>query len=51
MMQYLLIGVAALVIVNGQSLEALVPSGQAADYLVAVGVALLLKPWLQGHFE
>lgn len=51
MVQYILIGLAALVVVNGPSLEALGPSGQMMDYIVAIGVALLLKPWLQGHFE
>jgi hypothetical protein len=51
MVQYILIGLATLAVVNGQSLESLAPSGQMVDYLVAIGVALLLKPWLQGHFE
>ena len=51
MVQYICIGLAALAVVNGPSLEALAPSGPLVDYMVAIGVALLLKPWLQGHFE
>jgi hypothetical protein len=51
MVQYISIGLAALAVVNGPSLESLVSSGPMMDYMVAIGVALLLKPWLQGHFE
>jgi hypothetical protein len=47
----MLLGLAALAVVSGPSLESLAPSGPMVDYLVAIGVALLLKPWLQGHFE
>ena len=40
MVTYLLFGLAALAVVNGPSLESM-----------AVVVALMLKPWLQGHLE
>jgi hypothetical protein len=32
-------------------LEALTFSGAAMEYVVAFGVALLLKPWLETHLE
>jgi hypothetical protein len=32
-------------------LEKLAFGGLATDYLVAFGVALLLKPWLENHLE
>jgi hypothetical protein len=51
MVQYILVAVAALLVVNGSSIESLSASGQIVDYVVAIGVALMLKPWLQGHFE
>ncbi len=51
MLQYLLILMAALTVVGGPSLESLASAGPMMDYVVAVGVALMLKPWLQGHFE
>jgi len=51
MLQYLLIVLAAVAIIGGPSLESLSASGPMMDYVVAVGVALMLKPWLQGHFE
>jgi hypothetical protein len=50
MFQYLLIVLAAFAVVGGPSLEA-VTAGPMLDYVVAVGIALMLKPWLQGHFE
>jgi hypothetical protein len=51
MIHYILVGLAALVVVNAPSLESLAASGPTADYIVAVGVALMLKPWLQGHLD
>ncbi|MGD8671904.1 MAG: hypothetical protein PVF07_02600 [Thiogranum sp.] len=51
MVNYLLIGLAALAVVNGPSLESMAASGASMDYVVAVVVALMLKPWLQGHLE
>ena len=51
MFQYLLILFAVLVVVGVPSLESLVATGPALDYVVAFGVALLLKPWLEGHLE
>jgi len=51
MFQYLLILLAGVAVINGPSLSALVAGGPSMDYMVALGVALLLKPWLAGHFE
>jgi hypothetical protein len=51
MFQYLLILLAGLAVIGGPSLESLASIGASMDYVVAFGVALLLKPWLQGHFE
>jgi hypothetical protein len=51
MFQYILIGLAALVVFNGSLLESLAASGSLTDYALAVAVALMLKPWLQGQFE
>lgn len=51
MFQYILLGLAALTVLNGALLESLAASGSVMDYVLAVSVALMLKPWLQGHFE
>jgi len=51
MFQYILILFAVLAVVGAASLESLVSAGPAMEYLVAFGVALLLKPWLESHFE
>ena len=51
MFQYILILFAVLAVVGVTSLESLVSTGPAMEYLVAFGVALLLKPWLERHFE
>ena len=51
MFQYMLILFAVLAVVGVPSLESQVSAGPALDYVVAFGVALLLKPWLEGHFE
>jgi hypothetical protein len=51
MFKYILVGIAALTVLNGSLLESLLSSGSVADYALAVGVAVMLKPWLQGHFE
>jgi hypothetical protein len=51
MFQYILILLAALAVIGIPSLDSLVSAGPAMDYVVAFGVALLLKPWLQGHLE
>lgn len=50
MFQYILLGLAAMTVLNGALLESLASSG-SMDYVIAVAVALMLKPWLQGHFE
>ena len=51
MFHYLLIALAGLAIVGGPSIESLAAVGPTMDYVVAFGVALLLKPWLEGHLE
>jgi len=51
MFQYILILFAVLAVVGVASLESLVSAGPAMEYVVAFGVALLLKPWLESHFE
>ena len=51
MFQYLLILFAVLAVVGIPSLESLVSAGPAMDYVLAFGIALLLKPWLEGHLE
>lgn len=51
MFQYLLLGLAALTVLNGALLESLTFSGSIMDYVLAISVALMVKPWLQGHFE
>jgi hypothetical protein len=51
MFQYILILFAVLTVVNVSSLESLASVGPAMDYVVAFGVALMLKPWLEGHLE
>ena len=48
MLQYILIALAGLAVFSGPSLAT---SGPMTDYAVAVGIALMLKPWLQGHIE
>jgi len=51
MLQYILILCAALVVIGQPALETLVSAGVATDYVVAFGVALMLKPWLETHLE
>ena len=51
MFQYILILFAVLVVLGVPSMESLANAGPAMDYVVAFGVALMLKPWLQGHLE
>jgi hypothetical protein len=51
MYQYILLGLAALAVLNGALLESLASSGGILEYLMAVAVALLLVPWLRGHFD
>jgi hypothetical protein len=51
MLQYILIALAALAVLGGPSLESLASSGPMMDYVIAAGIALMLKPWLEGHFE
>ena len=51
MFQYTLILFAVLAVIGVPSMESLASVGPAMDYVVALGVALLLKPWLEGHFD
>ena len=51
MFQYLLVVLAALLVIGGTALESLASSGSMMDYVVAGAVAVMLIPWLQGHFE
>ena len=51
MFRYLLILFAVLAVVGLPSLESLATAGPAMDYVMAFGIALMLKPWLAGHLE
>ena len=51
MFHYILILFAVLAVVGVASLESLASAGSAMEYLVAFGIALLFKPWLEGHLE
>ena len=49
MLHYILALCAVVAVVGVPVLEKLAFSGAALDYVVALGVALLLKPWLETH--
>jgi len=51
MFQYLMVLFALVALIGVTSVESLATAGPTMDYLLAAGVALMLKPWLQGHFE
>ena len=51
MFQYVLILFAVLAVLGFPTVESLANAGPALDYVVAFGVALMLKPWLEGHLE
>ncbi len=51
MFHLLLIAIAGIAVLGAPSLESIASIGASMDYVVAFGVALLLKPWLKGHFE
>jgi hypothetical protein len=51
MLQYILVLCAVMAVIGEPVLEQLAFGGFATDYLVAFGVALLLKPWLENHLE
>ena len=51
MFRYILILFAVLAVVGVPSLESLANAGPAMDYVMAFGIALMLKPWLEGHLE
>ena len=51
MFHYLLILIAVMAVVGEPVLEKLTSAGVATDYMVALAVALLLKPWLETHLN
>lgn len=51
MFQYMLILFAVLAVIAVPSMESLASASPAMEYLVAFGIALLFKPWLEGHLE
>ena len=51
MFNYVLLLVALVAVTGVPSLESLAAGGALMDYVVAVGVALMMKPWLEGHLE
>ena len=51
MFQYLLVLCAVMAVVGQPMLEKVAATGVAMEYVVAFGVALLLKPWLETHLE
>ena len=51
MLHYILALCAVVAVIGEPLLEKLVFGGAAMDYVVAFGVALLLKPWLETHLE
>jgi len=51
MFQYTLALCAVMAVIGEPVLEKLTFSGAATEYMVAFGVALLLKPWLETHLD
>lgn len=51
MLHYILVLFAVLAVFGNPMLESLTSTGASMDYLVAFGIALLLKPWLETHLE
>ena len=51
MFQYLMVLFAVVAVIGAPSLESLAAAGPMMDYIIAAGIALMLKPWLQGHFD
>ena len=51
MFQYLFILLAAFAVFGGPDLQTQLSAGPAFDYVVAFGIALLLKPWLEYHLD
>ena len=51
MFQYLVVLLGVMVIIGQPALEALATAGTIVEYLVAFGIALLLKPWLEYHLD
>ncbi|GEM_PF-1198253 len=50
MLKYLLALTAVLLVVGQPVIESLTTTGRGMDYLLAFGVALLLKPLLENQF-
>lgn len=51
MFHLLLVAVSVFAIFGMPSLDSLIASGPVTEYLVAIGVALMLMPWLKSQFE
>ncbi len=51
MFQYLLLLLAVIAVIGQPALEVLATTGPILEYLVAGGVALALKPWLEYHLD
>lgn len=51
MFQYMFILFALMAIVGASSLEMLTDAGFPLQYLLAFGIALMLKPWLKSQFD
>jgi hypothetical protein len=51
MLHYLLVLLAILAVTGGPTLNSLASGSPAMDYVIAFGIALLLKPWLENHLE
>lgn len=51
MLHYLLMLLAALLLIANPVLESITAAGPLIDYLVAISVAVLLMPWLSDQFD
>lgn len=51
MLRYILVLSAVLMAVGEPLMESLTSMGPAMDYVVAFGIALMLKPWLEAQFD
>lgn len=51
MLHYILVLFAVVAVAGSPALESLAAAGPAMDYVLAFGIALLLKPWLETHLE
>lgn len=51
MLRYILVLFAVLMAAGEPSMESLTSMGPAMDYVVAFGIAVMLKPWLEAQFD